>query len=72
MLAESPQAMPKNNLENAIEDAPTTRAEPFGNGSESNLSPDALYYVFSVLYFGIQQLKKISPIARSVTRNPKT
>ena len=72
MLAESPQAMPKNNLENAIEDAPTTRAEPFGNGSESNLSPDALYCVFSVLYFGIQLLKKTSPIARSVTRNPKT
>jgi hypothetical protein len=36
MLAESPQSMPKNDLDEAIEDAPTTRTEPFWSGSQSN------------------------------------
>jgi len=36
MLAELLQAMPKNDLANAIEDAPTTRKEPFWNDRESN------------------------------------
>ena len=37
MLAELLQAMPKNDLANVIEDAPTTRKEPFWNDRESNL-----------------------------------
>jgi hypothetical protein len=42
MLAELLQAMPKNDLANAIEDAPTTRKEPFWNDRESNLFSDAV------------------------------
>jgi len=72
MLAESPQAMPKNDLENVIKDAPTTRTEPFGNGSDGNLLLDAFFCDFSVFYFAVQQLKKTSPIAQSVTSTPKT
>ena len=72
MLAELLQAMPKNDVANAIEDAPTTRKEPFWNDRESNLFSDAVSCVFRVLYFAVPQLKKTSLIARSVTHNPET